>query len=111
LKSPDEIYVGQKLTIPPPVTLETETEKTDSSLADTILEKVKSIGRKHLSTKLDKAKQTVPYVVHQDDNLWRIAAEQLNDGSRYKEIKELNANIIKDENDLKVGMLLRIPAE
>ena len=112
LKSPDEIYVGQKLIIPSPVTLETQTEQEEeSSLADTILEKVKSIGRKHLSSKPDKEKQTVPYVVRQDDNLWRIAAEQLGNGNRYKEISELNANIIKNENDLKVGMLLRIPAE
>lgn len=110
LKSPDEIYVGQKLTIPPPVNLKPETTEPDSSLADSILEKVKSIGRKHLPSKSDETKQTVPYVVRQDDNLWSIAAEQLGDGSRYREISELNANVIKDENDLTVGMLLRMPA-
>ncbi len=109
LKSPDEIYVGQKLTIPPPVTSESETKEKDSSLAETILEKVKSIGIRHLSSKPDKEKQTVPYIVRQDDNLWRIATEQLSNGSRYKEIRELNAGVLKDENDLTVGMLLRMP--
>lgn len=109
LKSPDEIYVGQKLTIPPPVTLKSETKELDSSLADSILEKVKSIGRKHFSSNSDETKQTVPYVVRQDDNLWRIAAEQLGNGNRYKEISELNSNILKNENDLTVGMLLRLP--
>jgi nucleoid-associated protein YgaU len=79
----------------------TETKETGSTFADSILEKVKSIGKK---------KQTVPYVVRQDDSLWRIATEQLGDGSRYKEIKKLNANIIKDEKNLPVGMLLRMPA-
>jgi nucleoid-associated protein YgaU len=111
LKSPDEIYVGQKLTIPSPVTLKPETTEPDSSLADSILEKVKSIGRKHLSSKSDETKQTIPYVVRQDDNLWRIAAEQLGNGNRYKEISKLNSNIIKNENDLEVGMLLRLPAQ
>jgi nucleoid-associated protein YgaU len=101
LKSPDEIFVGQKLTIPPLVNLETETKETGSTFADSILEKVKSIGKK---------KQTVPYVVRQGDCLWRIATEQLGDGSRYKEIKKLNANIIKDEKDIPVGALLRMPA-
>ena len=111
LKAMDEIYVGQKLTIPPPVTLETQTKENQGTLVDSIFETVKSIGKKDLSNNPDKAKQSVPYVVRQDDNLWRIAVEQLGNGSRYKEISELNANIIKNENDLQVGMLLRIPAK
>lgn len=110
LKSPDEVFVGQKLTIPSPVTFETETEDTKSSFADSILEKVKSIGKKHLSSNSDPKKQTVPYVVRQDDNLWRIATEQLGNGNRYKEIMKINNNIIKNENELTVGMLLRMPA-
>lgn len=111
LKSPDEIYVGQKLIIPALVTSESETKETDRSLAETILEKVKSIGLRHLPSKPDNEKQTVPYIVRQDDNLWRIATDQLGSGSRYKEIRELNANIIKNENDLEVGMLLRLPVK
>lgn len=111
LQSPDEIYVGQKLTIPPPVALESQIKETDSSLAETIFEKVKSIGIRHLSNVPDTDKQTVPYIVRQDDNLWRIASEQLGSGSRYKEIRELNANVIKNENDLEVGMLLRLPVK
>lgn len=111
LKSPNEIYVGQKLTIPPPVTSGTETKENQSSFVNSIFETVKSIGRKNLSNNSDSAMQTVPYVVRQDDNLWRIATEQLGDGSRYKEISKLNANIIKNENDLEVGMLLRIPVK
>jgi len=110
LKSPDEIFVGQKLTIPPPVTSETETKETKSTFADSILEKVKSIGKKHLTTRPEKAKQSVPYIVQEDDNLWRIAVQQLGEGSRYREISKLNANILKDENDLTVGMLLRMPS-
>jgi nucleoid-associated protein YgaU len=110
LKSPDEIFVGQKLTIPPLINPETETKETKSTLADSILEKVKSIG-KNLSNRPEKEEKTVPYIVQEDDNLWRIAVEQLGDGSRYKEISKLNANIIKNENELTVGMLLRMPAQ
>jgi nucleoid-associated protein YgaU len=111
LKSPDEVYVGQKLTIPPPATLQAETKETQSSFVGSIFETVKSIGRRSLSTDSDKAVQTVPYVVRQDDNLWRIATEQLGDGCRYKEISKINANILKNEHDLEVGMLLRIPVK
>jgi len=109
LKSPDEIYVGQKLTIPPLVNSQTEAKGTGSTFADSILEKVKSIG-KNLSNHPEKAEKSVPYIVQEDDNLWRIAVEKLGNGSRYKEISKLNANILKDENDLTVGMLLRMPA-
>jgi nucleoid-associated protein YgaU len=109
LKSPDEIYIGQKLEIPPLVASQTETKETNSTIVDSIFEKVKSIGRKQLSTGPDKANQSVPYIVQEDDNLWSIAAEQLGNGSRYREITKLNANVLKDENELTVGMLLRMP--
>ena len=109
LKSPDEIFVGQKLTIPPLTNLQAEIKETGSTFADSILEKVKSIG-KNLSNRPEKEEQTVPYIVQEDDNLWRIAVKKLGDGSRYKEISRLNTNIIKNENDLTVGMLLRMPA-
>jgi len=109
LKSPDEIFVGQKLTIPPLTDLEVEIKETESTFADSILEKVKSIG-KNLSNRSEKAEKSVPYIVQENDNLWRIAVKQLGDGSRYKEISKLNSNILKNENDLTVGMLLRMPA-
>lgn len=107
LKTVDAIYVGQKLAIPPLVA--SQADKTESTFADSIFEKVKSIGRKHFSTRPDKANQSVPYVVREDDNLWRIATEQLGNGSRYREISKLNTSVLKDENDLTVGMLLRMP--
>jgi nucleoid-associated protein YgaU len=109
LKSPDEIFVGQKIIIPPLINLETETKETPSTLTDSILEKVKSIG-KNLSNRPEKTEKSVPYIVQENDNLWRIAVEQLGNGNRYREISRLNANILKDENDLTVGMLLRMPA-
>ena len=110
LKSPDEIFVGQKLVIPPLVASQADKKETESTIADSTFEQVKSIGTKHLSTRPDKEEKSVPYVVREDDNLWRIAAEQLGDGSRYREISKLNAGILKDENVLTVGMLLRMPA-
>ncbi len=110
LKTVDEIYVGQKLAIPPLVASQADKKETEDTIADSIFEKVKSIGRKHFSTRPEEAEQSVPYIVQEDDNLWRIATEQLGDGSRYKEISKLNANILKDENDLTVGMLLRMPS-
>ena len=104
LASPDEIYPGQRLIIPP-----LSSSAAGKNTIGTILEKVKSIGQRHLSTTGRGAEQIRWYVVREGDSLWLIAAEQLGEGSRYEEIAKLNANIL-DEDSLVVGMRLRIPA-
>ena len=107
LKSPDDIYVGQKLVIP------LLREKSDSVFSRSLFEKVKSIGRKLTSSntpKKPRAKRSKQYIVREGDSLWQIAAEQLGDGTRYKEIGELNADILGNEDYLVVGVQLRVPA-
>jgi LysM repeat protein len=107
LKSLDEIYVGQKLNIPPLV------DETADVFSGSLFDKVKSIGRRLTSSdppKAPRASRGKQYVVREGDSLWRIAVEQLGDGTRYKEISELNADILGNEDYLAVGMSLRIPA-
>jgi LysM repeat protein len=106
LKSLDEIYVGQKLNIPPLI------DKSGSVFSESLFDKVKSIGRRLTSSdppKAPRASRGKQYVVREGDSLWRIAVEQLGDGTRYKEISELNADILGNEDYLAVGMSLRIP--
>ncbi len=60
----------------------------------------------------DNMRRTPPdetYIVQDGDTLWRIAAQQLGEGHRYKEIAELNAGLLKDENTLTVGTRLTMP--
>lgn len=110
IRSPDEIYAGQKLIIPAPSNLTPDKNRIDSVLPSTLFEKVESIGRKYLSADSRGAKQGRWYAVRQGDTLWKIAAEQLGNGSRYTEIRELNADILDDEDNLVVGRRLRMPA-
>lgn len=49
------------------------------------------------------------YVVRKGDTYWRIAAEQLGNGHRWKEIEALNPNV--NMNALKVGQTIRIPVK
>jgi len=108
LRSPDEIYVGQKLIIPPPSDLVQGESKTDSIFSGTLFEKVESVGRKLLADG-QAAKQGRWYVVREGDSLWKIAAEQFGNGNRYKEISKLNPDILADEDNLTVGMRLKMP--
>ena len=109
LRSVHEIFVGQKIIIPSLPTSTPSKTKPASTLPGTIFEKIKSIGRTHLSGDKAGAKQREWYVVRDGDSLWKIAAEQLGTGSRYSEISKLNADILDDEDYVVAGMRLKIP--
>jgi len=111
LESPDDLQDGQKLIIPALRFSSAAENKNKSGLASSIFEKVKSIGRERLpSKKPEQASRGKSYTVRDGDSLWRIAAEQLGDGSRYTEVAKLNADILSDEDSLTVGTSLKIPA-
>ena len=112
LKSPDEICIGQKLIIPSPSNLTSNNNKVDNAFSNSLFEKVKSIGRS-VSANLPNSRgltQSKSYTVRQGDSLWKIAAEQLGNGARYAELRDLNADILDNEDNLVVGMLLKMPA-
>ena len=100
LDSPDDIRIGQKLTIPAIGSVEkTQTQK--KSIFDSgMFEKVK---------KLVTRPRPKRHVVRQDETLWQIAAEYLGDGERYHEILELNEDVINDASELGIGVSLKLP--
>ena len=119
LRSADEIYVGQELIIPPLVSPTADKNKTSNAFSSKMFEKVESIGQKHLATDSQEAKQIISdskiaprgreYAVQEGDCLWGIALKQLGNSNRYTEIIKLNRDILDDENNLAVGMRLKIP--
>lgn len=111
MKSSDEIYVGQKIVIPPLLASATDKSGHGSVFPATMFKKVESIGHRNLKTDNHKKTQNSRYVVREGDSLWRIASEQLGQGSRYAEIAKLNAGSLDDEDDLVVGMHLKIPVQ
>ena len=109
LESPDEIFVGQKLVIPP--LPKAAGGATDAALSEALFEKVQDIGKRNL----DKMDQDKPqgrfYVVQDGDSLWKIATAQLGNGARHEEIAKLNADLLKSKDTLAIGMRLRLPAK
>jgi LysM repeat protein len=49
------------------------------------------------------------YVVKENDNLWKIAAEQLGTGSAWQPIRDMNKDILKGGDTVQVNMRLRLP--
>jgi len=106
--SSDKINLGQSLVVPKLIASELDKINIADIFPSSLFEKVESIGRRHISDDNHKAKG-VQYVVREGDTLWNIAAEHLGNGSRYEEISKLNADVLKDENDLTIGMRLSLP--
>jgi nucleoid-associated protein YgaU len=52
---------------------------------------------------------SVEYVVKDGDRLWKIAREQCGSPSFVAQIKEMNKDVLKGSDDLKIGMKLKLP--
>lgn len=109
LDSPDEVYEGQKLMIPALVVDRAGIQGASSILASSMVDKVKSIGRRHKGVESVREDSGRWYVVKDGESLWEIASEQLGDGIRYSDIAELNAHRLSDEDSVKPGMRLKLP--
>ncbi|MBN1508824.1 MAG: LysM peptidoglycan-binding domain-containing protein [Sedimentisphaerales bacterium] len=125
LKSPDDVAIGQELVIPPPARPKPVEKRPDTVLPRTLFEKVEAIGKRPVpapdktspgkpdTAKNEPAKPATAerwYVVQEGDNLWKIASTQLGSGPRYEEIAKLNADALKGDVKINVGMRLRLPA-
>jgi len=111
LKKADEIYICQKLVIPPLLASLGNKDKIENVFPRKMFKKVESIGRRSIiPIKKQQTKQQKAYVVQDGDSLWKIAAAKLGDGNRYTEIVRLNAKALEDEDVLCVGVRLKMPA-
>ncbi len=110
LKSQDEIYAGQKIVIPPLPAAPAAAPGPENTLVSRIFETVQSVGQRHLAADGPQPQQSQRYyVVKEKDNLWKIAATELGDGKRCKDIRSLNSDILEGSDNISVGLRLKLP--
>jgi len=90
LASMNTVRVGQKLRIPP--LPEAQPAGAQTASAPTASEQGRTC------------------VVKEHDTLWGIAASELGSGVRFKEIQDLNRDVLKRDDKLVTGMKLKLPA-
>ena len=116
LKSPSMLKIGQKLVIPPMPNKQNHTSAVESIVITTPATPVTQVTRDTISQQQLVATenttiQTRDYVVKSGDSLWKIAAKQLGNGSRHDEIAELNSDTLNGDDNLTVGMHLKLPTK
>ncbi len=109
LGSPDEIAVGQKLSIPSLGPAGENNGPQRVITATSLLGKVKKFAGRNLAAVKNAVGKPRQYVVQSGDSLWQIADKFLGDPSRYYEIVELNGDVIADVEEIPVGMHLKLP--
>lgn len=105
LKSPDQIYIGQKIIVPP--LSESDSGDPQNVLTAENFKAVDSIGARHEQKATKTTDKIRYYTVREGDSLWKIASEQLGDGNRYPELAKFNK--LEDEDFLVVGARLKLP--
>lgn len=111
LNSPDEIFVGQTLVIPPLPETTQGAETPNPTLSEALFEKVETVGRRNLADVQEPKSEGRWYVVQEGDSLWKIASTQLGSGARCDEIAKMNTDVLKDKQVLNIGMRLRLPSK
>lgn len=110
LKSPDQVRVGHKLTIPPHNDLLNPSEKVVKAPnpTKTLLNKfsnlLEQVGE-------DNTQSVREYVVQKGDSLWDISEQLLGNGNRYPDIVKFNKDKNISPGDLPVGLRLSIPPQ
>lgn len=77
----------------------------------TVSARKKSTGKTAAQTvsRRNEVAEEIRYRVQAGDTLWGLALHFLGSSRRYREIFEANRNLLRDPDDLRPGMVLRIP--
>jgi nucleoid-associated protein YgaU len=104
---PNKVVVGRTYLIP------TSANLVPANVVATAQQTQKTFEPKATEAKAVAASDpgTVWYTVKENDNLWKIAAEQLGTGTAWTTIKEMNKEVLKGSDSVRKDMRLKLPAK
>jgi nucleoid-associated protein YgaU len=104
--NPDRIIVGETCQVP----ASPEAAASLRPTAPARPESAKAAEQKPADKPVKSPAADKTYTVKKGDTLWSIAAKQLGNGVRHKDILKLNADQLDTADDLQPGMKLKLPA-
>lgn len=107
--NPNMIVVGKKYQIPAPASEKAEAPRAESPAARSEAPIKPATAEKQV-VEPRTGGQSI-YVVKENDTLWKIASRELGSGAAWTQIKELNQDVLKGNDQVVANMKLRMPAK
>jgi nucleoid-associated protein YgaU len=111
-QNPDKIVEGRTYVIPPAPTADAATAapaqpQTQAPAPTPVVVRDNAPAPAPITT--TGGENFTWYTVKENENLWKIASEQLGSGNAWTQIRDLNADILKGNDQLRVNTRIRIP--
>ena len=114
-QNPDKIVEGRTYVLPPAQTAVAEAMTTPVPPATPA--GARTAQTETTSTRRAETPAPAPaggenftwYTVKENENLWKIAAEQLGSGNAWSQIRDLNQDILKGEDQVRANTRIRLP--
>jgi nucleoid-associated protein YgaU len=107
-QNPDKIVEGRTYVIPPAPAAETATTAAPSQAPAPTPAPAATPAQAPIAT-APGGENFSWYTVKENENLWKIASEQLGSGNAWTQIRDLNPDILKGNDQLRVNTKIRIP--
>ena len=113
-QNPDKIVEGRTYVLPPMPVAETASATANPTTPTPAPAPVRNAPKETPAAKPVEPVATVAenfswYTVKENENLWKIAAEQLGSGNAWTQIRDLNQDILKGEDQVRVNTKIRLP--
>jgi nucleoid-associated protein YgaU len=107
--NPDKIIAGRTYVIPPPP------QAPADAASPTVASSQQTPGSTASPASAAPASSPTDnfawYTVKENDNLWKIAAEQLGTGNAWTQIRDLNQDLLRGEDRVRPNMRIRLPKQ
>jgi nucleoid-associated protein YgaU len=107
--NPDRIVEGRTYVLPPPPTADGATGAAAMATAAPATPSTARSGVTNETAAAPTGENFTWYTVKENENLWKIAAAQLGSGNAWTQIRDLNQDILKGQDQVRSNTRIRVP--